>query len=107
MFVAQTVVQSIYHSMLVVVTAGIMFTLNWKLALITLLAFPLSYLLARVAGSRERRLYNEQTDILSSGQSYVTEVFDNIKTVKSFTGESREMAWWEAGLAATGATRPG
>ena len=95
MFVAQTVVQSIYHSMLVVVTAGIMFTLNWKLALITLLAFPLSYLLARVAGSRERRLYNEQTDILSSGQSYITEVFDNIKTVKSFTGESRETAWWE------------
>ncbi|MYB49236.1 MAG: ABC transporter ATP-binding protein [Dehalococcoidia bacterium] len=95
MFVAQTVVQSIYHSMLVVVTAGIMFTLNWKLALITLLAFPLSYLLAHVAGSRERRLYNEQTDILSSGQSYITEVFDNIKTVKSFTGESREMAWWE------------
>ncbi|MDE2824141.1 MAG: ABC transporter ATP-binding protein, partial [Chloroflexota bacterium] len=95
MFVAQTVVQSIYHSMLVVVTAGIMFTLNWKLALITLLAFPLSYLLARVAGSRERRLFNEQTDILSSGQSYITEVFDNIKTVKSFTGESRETAWWE------------
>ena len=95
MFVAQTVVQSIYHSMLVLVTAGIMFTLNWKLALITLLAFPLSYLLARVAGSRERRLFNEQTDILSSGQSYITEVFDNIKTVKSFTGESRHTAWWE------------
>ena len=94
-FVAQTVVQSIYHSMLVVVTAGIMFTLNWKLALITLVAFPLSYLLAGVAGSRERRLFNEQTDILSSGQSYITEVFDNIKTVKSFTGESRETAWWE------------
>lgn len=94
-FVAQTVVQSIYHSMLVLVTAGIMFSLNWKLALITLLAFPPSYLLARVAGSRERRLYNEQTDILSSGQSYITEVFDNIKTVKSFTGESRETAWWE------------
>ena len=95
MFVAQTVVLSIYHSMLVLVTAGIMFTLNWKLALITLLAFPPSYLLARVAGSRERRLFNEQTDILSSGQSYVTEVFDNIKTVKSFTAESRETAWWE------------
>ncbi|MYD50325.1 MAG: ABC transporter ATP-binding protein [Dehalococcoidia bacterium] len=94
-FVAQTVVQSIYHSMLVIVTAGIMFTLNWKLALITLLAFPLSFLLARVAGGRERRLFNEQTDILSSGQSYVTEVFDNIKTVKSFTGESRETVRWE------------
>ncbi len=94
-FVAQTVVQSIYHSMLVVVTAGIMFTLNWKLALITLLAFPPAYLLARVAGSRERRLYDEQMNILSSGQSYVTEAFDNIKTVKSFTGESRETAWWE------------
>ena len=94
-FVAQTVVQSMYHSMLVVVTAGIMFSLNWNLALITLLAFPPSYLLARVAGSRERRLFHEQTDILSSGQSYITEVFDNIKTVKSFTGESREMAWWK------------
>ena len=94
-FVAQTVVQSIYHSMLVVVTAGIMFTLNWQLALITLLAFPPSYLLARVAGSRERRLFHEQTDILSSGQSYITEAFDNIKTVKSFTGEHREMAWWK------------
>ena len=94
-FVAQTLVQSIYHSMLVVVTAGIMFTLNWQLALITLLAFPPSYLLARVAGSRERRLFHEQTDILSSGQSYITEAFDNIKTVKSFTGEHREMAWWK------------
>ncbi len=94
-FVAQTVVQSIYHSMLVVVTAGIMFSLNWKLALITLLAFPPSYLLARVAGSRERRLNSEQMDIVSSGHSYITEVFDNIKTVKSFTGESREAAWWE------------
>ena len=94
-FVAQTVVQSMYHSILVLATAGIMFTLNWKLGLITLLAFPPSYLLARVAGSRERRLFHEQTDILSSGQSYITEVFDNIKTVKSFTGEGREMAWWE------------
>ena len=94
-FVAQTVVQSMYHSILVLATAGIMFTLNWKLGLITLLAFPPSYLLARIAGSRERRLFHEQTDILSSGQSYITEVFDNIKTVKSFTGESREMAWWE------------
>ena len=94
-FVAQTVVLSIYHSMLIVVTAGIMFTLNWKLALITLLVFPPSYLLARVAGNRERRLFNEQMDILSSAQSYITEVFDNIKTVKSFNGESREMAWWE------------
>ncbi len=94
-FVAQTVVQSIYHSMLIFVTAGIMFTLNWKLALITLLAFPPSYLLARVAGSRERRLNSEQMDIVSSGHSYITEVFDNIKTVKSFTGESREADWWE------------
>ena len=94
-FVAQTVVLSIYHSMLIVVTAGIMFTLNWKLALITLLVFPPSYLLARVAGNRERRLFNEQMDILSSAQSYITEVFDNIKTVKSFNGESREMGWWE------------
>ena len=34
-------------------------------------------------------------DILSSAQSYITEVFDNIKTVKSFNGESREMGWWE------------
>ena len=48
-----------------------------------------------IAGSRERRLFHEQTDILSSGQSYITEVFDNIKTVKSFTGEGREMGWWE------------
>ncbi len=95
MFVAQTVVQSIYHSMLILVTAGIMFSLNWNLALITLLAFPPSYVLARVAGSRERRLHAEQMDILSSGQSYITEVFDNIKTVKSFTGEDREKAWWE------------
>ena len=95
LFVAQTVVQSMYHSILILATAGIMFTLNWKLALITLLAFPPSYLLARVAGSRERRLFHEQTDILSSGQSYLHEVFDNIKTVKAFNGESREMAWWE------------
>ncbi len=94
-FVAQTVVQSIYHSMLIVVTAGIMFALNWKLALITLLAFPFSYLLARVAGNRERRLNKEQMDIVSSGHSYITEVFDNIKTVKSFTGEIRQTAWWE------------
>ena len=94
-FVAQTVVQSMYHSILILATAGIMFTLNWKLALITLLAFPPSYLLARVAGSRERRLFHEQTDILSSGQSYLHEVFDNIKTVKAFNGESREMGWWE------------
>ena len=84
-----------YHSILILATAGIMFTLNWKLALITLLAFPPSYLLARVAGSRERRLFHEQTDILSSGQSYLTEVLDNIKTVKAFNGESREMGWWE------------
>ena len=95
LFVAQTVVQSMYHSILIVVTAGIMFSLNWNLALITLLAFPPSYLLARIAGSRERRLFHEQTDILSSGESYLIEVFDNIKTVKAFNGESRETARWE------------
>lgn len=94
-FVAQTVVVSFYHSIIITVTAAIMFALNWQLALIAMLAFPPSYLIARVAGRREKRLIVQNTDIYSSGESYLNEVFNNIKSVKSFNGERREMAWYE------------
>lgn len=93
-FVAQAVIVSLYHLILVFVTVGIMFTLNWKLALIALLAFSPSDLIAVVAGRRERWLFKENTGIYSSGESYLNEVFNNIKTVKSFNGECREMAWY-------------
>ena len=107
MFVAQTVVQSIYHSMLVVVTAGIMFTLNWKLALITLLAFPLSYLLARVAGSRERTVVSTSRRTFSRPASRTSRKSSTTSRPSSRSPvRAARRPGGRGGPVATGATRP-
>ena len=62
---------------------------------ITLLAFPLSYLLTRKTRGHAQALYREFSYALEAGQSYLHEVFPGLRTIRAFNAESYEKGRWQ------------
>lgn len=70
--------------------------INWRLMLITLLAFPITYLFSKRLQNYVRTLEEEFQRILESGSSMLQQVFAGIRAVRSFSGEHHEKARWDA-----------
>ena len=70
--------------------------INWRLMLITLLAFPITYLFSKRLQNYVRMLEEEFQRILESGSNTLQQVFSGIRTVRSFSGEAHEKARWDA-----------
>ncbi len=81
----------------VVILAGsavAMAVLNWRLALVVLLASPLSYLLIRRIRAFVLRLNVELFRIIENGSGYLHEAFSGIRTIRAFNGEEHEREHW-------------
>ena len=70
--------------------------INWRLMLITLLAFPITYLFSKRLQNYVRMLEEEFQRILESGSNTLQQVFSGIRTVRSFSGEAHEKARWDS-----------
>ena len=85
------------------ITNGLLFTgalvamtlINWRLMLITLLAFPPTYLFSKRLENYDRTLSREFFRLLESCSSILQQVFSGIRTVRSFNGEAHEKARWD------------
>lgn len=71
-----------------------MTVINWQLMLITLLAFPPTYVFSRRMQEYSRTLEEEFMRVLRFGSSMLHQVFSGIRTVRSFSGETYEKARW-------------
>ena len=65
----------------------IMFTVNYVLALVTMITVPIFFVLAYKLGIKSGKLYKEQRASLGNLSSYSEEMFTGMKVVKSYVRE--------------------
>lgn len=80
-----------------VLAAGILFAINWKLALTSLVIIPPIMFLSMVAIKRIRPIYRAIRKDVSAVDGRVGEAFAGIRAVRAFAGEHRETAAYVQG----------
>ena len=95
-YIVDRLIPLISNALLFVGALAAMTLINWRLMLITLLAFPITYLFSKRLKDYVRMLEEEFQRILESGSSTLQQVFSGIRTVRSFSGEAHEKARWDA-----------
>ncbi len=95
-YIVDRLIPLISNALLFIGALAAMTLINWRLMLITLLAFPITYLFSKRLKNYVRMLEEEFQRILESGSSTLQQVFSGIRTVRSFSGEAHEKARWDA-----------
>ncbi|XP_058850472.1 ABC-type oligopeptide transporter ABCB9-like [Acipenser ruthenus] len=73
-----------------------MFTLSWKLSLVTFMGFPFVMLVSKLYGKYYKRLAREVQDALAKANNIAEETVSAMKTVRSFANEEAEAGvYWE------------
>ncbi|VDD92071.1 unnamed protein product [Enterobius vermicularis] len=67
-----------------------MFSLSWRLSMVTLIAIPIIFLISKVYGVYYDRLSEEIQESVAKANDVAEEVISAIRTVKSFAGEKFE-----------------
>ena len=89
---ANTYTALIKDSLTLLVLIGNMFYQNWKLALISILVFPLALIPVRVLGKKIRNITKNLQHQIGNLASNLEEIFKGIKNVKSFNAEEFEIS---------------
>lgn len=82
------------NAVLLVGTLGIMFFLNTRLTLMSLVVFPLSYLFAQWMRGFAEKLDREFIQVLEQGMNYLQDAIPGMRTVRSYTAEPYETKRW-------------
>jgi subfamily B ATP-binding cassette protein MsbA len=88
---ANTYTALIKDSLTLLVLIGNMFYQNWKLALISMVVFPLALIPVRVLGKKIRNITKNLQHQIGNLASNLEEIFKGIKNVKSFNAEGFEI----------------
>ncbi len=94
-FVGNHLLPLAMSAILLLGTLAAMTALHWRLTLLALLAFPISYLLTRKTRSHAQTLERDFSSTLEAGQSYLTELFPGMRTIRAFNAEPYEKARWQ------------
>ena len=97
-YVSDHLLPLVMNAILLVGTLAAMTALNWRLSLLALLAFPLSYLLTRKTRGHVHALYSGFSNALEAGQSYLNEIFPGLRTIRAFNAEAYEQQRWREWL---------
>ncbi len=95
-YVTDHLLPLLMNVILLVGTLTAMTALSWRLSLLALLAFPLSYLLTRKTRGHAENLYGEFSNALEAGRSYLHELFPGLRTVRAFNAEAYEKGRWQS-----------
>ncbi|WP_285028236.1 ABC transporter ATP-binding protein [Plantibacter sp. ME-Dv--P-122b] len=82
--------QLVQSALTVLGITAMMFIVSWQLALIALIALPLSALIAGVIGSRSQKLFTAQWKNTGSLNGHIEESFSGLELVRVF-GRDKEM----------------
>ena len=94
-FVGNHLLPLAMSAILLLGTLAAMTALHWRLTLLALLAFPLSYLLTRKTRQRAQTLERDFSNALEAGQSYLNEFLPGMRTIRAFNAELYEKARWQ------------
>ncbi len=99
-YVGQHLLPLAMNAILLVGTLTAMTWLHWRLSLVALLAFPLSFLLTRKTRNYTQSLYRDLSNTLESGESYLNEIFPGLRTVRALNAQAHEKDRWREWLTA-------
>ena len=94
-FVGNHLLPLAMSAILLLGTLAAMTALHWRLTILALLAFPLSYLLTKKTRKHARVLEHNFSNTLEAGQSYLNEFFPGMRTIRAFNAEPYEKARWQ------------
>ena len=94
-FVGNHLLPLAMSAILLLGTLAAMTALHWRLTLLALLAFPISYLLTRKTRNHAQTLERDFSDTIEAGQSYLNEFFPGMRTIRAFNAEPYEKARWQ------------
>ncbi len=97
-FVGNHLLPLAMSTILLLGTLAAMTALHWRLTLLALLAFPLSYLLTRKTRKHAQILERNFSNTLEAGQSYLNEFFPGMRTIRAFNAEPYEKSRWQEWL---------
>jgi ABC-type bacteriocin/lantibiotic exporter with double-glycine peptidase domain len=98
-YLAHTLVESTVDGVMMVVTTGILLSLNGWLALCSLLIVPVSVWAGVKAGNRFRTLFERVADLQRELSAYTVELVGGLKTVQAFNREEGETEAQEGWIA--------
>lgn len=78
------------------VLLSFMFSISWKMTLLSLLPFPLLYLSSRILSKKYDNTYNEKQVIFDEMNQTVLEGINGIRVVRAYHLEAKEIAKFEA-----------
>ncbi len=99
-YVGQHLLPLAMNAILLVGTLTAMTWLHWRLSLVALLAFPLSFLLTHKTRNYTQSLYRDLSNTLESGESYLNEFFPGLRTVRALNAQAHEKGRWREWLTA-------
>ena len=91
-YIGEDLLPLISNSLMFIGALVAMAFINWQLTLITLLAFPPTYIFSMRLQAYTRTLQEEFMRVLESGSSLLQQVFSGIRSVRAFNGEAHETA---------------
>ncbi len=90
-FLQDHTISLISQAFSLVLSAVLMFSMNWKLALIVIIPAPLIVVCQRLWWTKIRRIYTQLRQLSSRSDSILQDVFSGIKVVKAFGAEDKEV----------------
>ncbi|MDX1964022.1 MAG: ABC transporter ATP-binding protein [Pirellulales bacterium] len=95
-FLSLNLVDFIVDVLAIIMTAGILLWLNWQLALVTLLPFPLIIWLTHSVRAKLRRGFRQSGVSWGEMTSVLADTIPGIRVVKAFAQEQREVERFDA-----------
>lgn len=93
----QQAFSQLIQSVLTVIGIGIMmFVVSWELALIALIAIPLSGVIAGVIGSRSQKLFKQQWSSTGALNGHIEESYSGLELVRAFGRDEVMLAEFDA-----------
>ena len=93
-YVSNELLPMFTNAVLLLGTLGVMFFLNGRLLLVSLIAFPLSYLIARRMQHYAEAIDGELHQSREYAMSYLQDVIPGMRTIRAHTAEPHEKARW-------------
>ncbi|CAL2047710.1 unnamed protein product [Caenorhabditis brenneri] len=76
---------------LLIGSVPIMLNYSWQISILIFIAFPMNLLLTKWNGSFVKKLSEEENEAIAAANGIVEEVISNIRTVRSFAAEKKEL----------------
>lgn len=94
-FIVNTVLTFVSNIVILISIVGIMFYMNSRLTIISLVSFPIFIILLKAIRKKAETLNRDFFSVLDTGMNYLNDFFSNIKYVRIYNGEKVERENWE------------